>query len=178
MRGGLLNQGRRKQEGTDPALASERKRVTVVATIALVAFLALLVPIAEYSRGQSLTRLLSYALFCTSALAGAVGSLVRIVLDWVQASKRLASQPPALISVALGAVAGGVSGLFFVLAQKIAIGELQPKQAIILLPFVLIVGLVAGLTLDKVFPKLLNLDVVRTEALGGTPVMPNATIAK
>jgi len=74
-----------------------------------------------------------------------------------------------VISAALGAVAGGVSGLFFILAQKIAIGDLQTKQAIILLPFVLIVGLVAGLTLDKVFPKLLSLDVVKTEALEGKP---------
>lgn len=113
--------------------------------------------------------MLSYALFCIPVLGGAVGSLVRIVFDWAKASKRLASQAPALISVALGAVAGGVSGLFFVLAQKIAIGELQAKQAIVLLPFVSIVGLVAGLTLDKVFPKLFSLDVVKTDALHNTP---------
>jgi hypothetical protein len=163
----LLNQQKRKREGIDPGLGSERKRVITIAVVALLLFVGLLVPVAEYSRGDSLSRLLSYALFWVPALAGAVGSLVRTVLDWAQANKRLATQVPAAISVALGAVAGGVSGLFFVLAQKIAIGKLQAEQAIILLPFVLIVGLVAGLTFDKVFPKLLSLDVVRTDALQG-----------
>jgi len=167
----LLNQRKRKQEGTDPALASERKRVTTLAIVALVLFVALLVPISEYSRGQSLGRLLSYALFCIPALAGAVGSLVRIVFDWAQGNKRQVSQSSGVISIVLGAIAGGLSGLFFVLAQKIAIGELLPKQAIILLPFVLIVGLIAGLTLDKVFPKLLSLDLVRTEAIEGKPAI-------
>lgn len=165
----LLSQYQRKQEGRDPALANESKRVTAIAAVSLLAFVALLAPVAEYSRGQSLGRLLSYALFLVPALAGVVGSLVRIVFEWAQASKRLAVQSPAAISAALGGVAGGVSGLFFVLAQKIAIGELQAKQAVILLPFVLIVGLVAGLTLDKVFPKLLTLDVVKTEAIEGKP---------
>lgn len=164
----LLNQQERKREGIDPALANERQRAIIIAMVSLCCFVALLVPIAEYSRGEGLSRLLSYALFYIPVLAGAVGSLVRIVLDWTQANKRLASQSPALISVALGVIAGGVSGLFFVLAQKIAMGELQAKQAIILLPFVSIVGLVAGLTFDKVFPKLLSLDVVRTDALQRT----------
>jgi hypothetical protein len=167
----LLSQEKRKREGIDPAMGSERKRIITIAMVSLLLFIALLVPVAEYSRGESLNRLLSYALFCVPALAGAVGSLVRIVVDWAQSNKRLATQVPAAISVALGAVAGGVSGLFFVLAQKIAIGELQAKQAVILLPFVVIVGLVAGLTLDKVFPKLLSLDVVRTDALQGSRLM-------
>ena len=167
--GTLLNQRKRKQQGVDPTLAREHRRVIAIAALALSFFVALLVAIAEYSRGENLSRMLSYVLFCAPALAGAGGSLVRIVFDWTQAAKRLASQGPPVISAALGAVAGGVSGLFFILAQKIAIGDLQTKQAIILLPFVLIVGLVAGLTLDKVFPKLLSLDVVKTEALEGKP---------
>lgn len=165
----LLKQLRREREGIDPALTRERRRVAAIASVALLLFLAILAPVAEYSRGETLTRMLSYLLFGTPALAGAAGSLVRIVFDWVQGAKRLAPQAPPLISGVLGAVAGGMSGLFFVLAQKIAIGDLQTKQAIILLPFVLIVGLIAGLTLDKVFPKLLSLDVVKTEALEGKP---------
>jgi hypothetical protein len=165
----LLNQRKRKQEGVDPMVASEHKRVTAIAALALLLFAALLLPVAEYSRGESLGRALSYMRFCSPALARAVGSLVRVVFEWAQAGKRLASQAPPVISAALGAVAGGMSGIFFVLAQKIAIGDLQPRQAIILLPFVLIVGLGAGLTLDRVFPKLLKLDVVKTEALEGRP---------
>lgn len=51
----LLNQQKRKREGIDPALASERRRAISIAAVSLLLFVALLVPIAEYSRGEAST---------------------------------------------------------------------------------------------------------------------------
>ena len=71
--GTLLNQRKRKQQGVDPTLAREHRRVIAIAALALSFFVALLVAIAEYSRGENLSRMLSYVLFCAPALAGAGG---------------------------------------------------------------------------------------------------------
>ena len=174
----LLAQRARKEEGIALVFARERKRVSVLAASVFLSFLAILVVMAHLSRSEKLGLAFSYSMLCLPAVAGAVGSLVRLLFDWAQGNKTLASQPSPLISASLGAVAGGVAGLFFVLAQKVAIGNFQDSQAVALLPFVFIVGLVSGLTLDKVFPKLLALDVVKTEALEAKPAGASTTAGK
>ena len=47
------------------------------------------------------------------------------------------------------------------------IKALQEDQASRLVPFTVSIGFIAGLTLDAVFRRLLKVDVVRAEGLGG-----------
>jgi hypothetical protein len=70
------------------------------------------------------------------------------------------------MAVALGFWASGVAGALFVLPQILSLGTLQITQASRLLPFAALIGLLAGLTLEKVFPKLIKVEVpVDTRAL-------------
>jgi hypothetical protein len=165
----LLEQQRRKEAGAVPGWLGESRRVSIVAAVVLAAFLALLWVLAQFSRGPSLGAVLYLVLLWLPAFAGAAGAILRLLFDWAQNKKKLASQAPTLVAATLGAIAGGISGLFFVLAQKIAIDDFGNDQATDLLPFVLVVGLIGGLTVEKIFPKLLSLDVLRTEALEGKP---------
>jgi hypothetical protein len=63
------------------------------------------------------------------------------------------------MTIALGFWASGVAGALFVLPQILSLGTLQTNQALRLLPFATLIGLLAGLTLEKVFPKLIKVEV-------------------
>jgi hypothetical protein len=70
----------------------------------------------------------------------------------------------------LGAIAGGVAGALFIVAQLVAmspeIGQsIWSKQAGRLVPFAVLVGFIAGLTLDAVFRKLVGVNVLSDEML-------------
>ncbi len=62
--------------------------------------------------------------------------------------------------------------MLFITARLVAVSpEVQPavwaKQAGRLVPFAVLIGFVAGMTLDAVFRKLSGVDVVRTDMLEG-----------
>jgi len=105
-------------------------------------------------------------LFGSPALAGASGALIRVVYDhWRQGVKPRGLQP-AIMTTVLGFWASGVAGALFVLPQVLALNGLQRQQANRLLPFAALIGLLAGLTLEKVFPRLIRVDVpIRAEAI-------------
>jgi hypothetical protein len=65
----------------------------------------------------------------------------------------------------------GVTRAVFLMPQIASLGQLQATQALRLLPFSSIVELLTGLTLDRVFPRLLKIEIPVEAALnvsGGT----------
>ncbi len=144
-------------------------RQAVVAAILFIAAIAA-VPVAW---GNELSyRSLLFLLFLCPVLSGISGATIRMIFDWRQGATPHAASS-ALVTAALGLVAGGVSGLLFISAQLSAIpqtndavvAKLQAAQASRLVPFALAIGFVAGLTLDAVFRKLTGIDVVRTDVV-------------
>jgi len=110
-------------------------------------------------------------LFAAPLLAGVAGSTIRLVLDLRQGSAPLSSQS-AITTTALGLIAGGIAGLLFITAQVTtapppgALGQIvDTDQARKLVPFGVLIGFIAGLTLDAVFRKLIATDVVETGAI-------------
>lgn len=110
-------------------------------------------------------------LFASPLLAGVAGSTIRLVLDLRSGSAPLSSQS-AITTAALGLIAGGIAGLLFITAQVTtapppgALGQIvDTGQARKLVPFGVLIGFVAGLTLDAVFRKLIATDVVDTGAI-------------
>ena len=104
-------------------------------------------------------------LFVSPSLAGVAGSTIRLVVDLRQGTVPLSTQS-AITTAALGLIAGGVAGLLFVTAQVTTApaadaGQIVSiEQARKLVPFVVLIGFIAGLTLDAVFRKLIASDVV------------------
>ncbi len=150
-------------------LESERKRTQTLTTLAAtgsVLFVAVLLAIAEAWHSDQLPRSFLLMLFGAPAVAGASGAAIRVVWDhWRQDAIPLALRPVGM-TVALGFWASGIAGALFVLPQILSLGTLQITQASRLLPFAALIGLLAGLTLEKVFPKLIKVEVpVDTRAL-------------
>lgn len=160
----LLEQVKRRSisEMEAQLLQSERKRthaLTVLAVSGLVLFVAVLAAIAEVWHTDLLSRFFLLALFATPAVAGASGAAIRVVWDhWRQDAVPLLLRPAAT-TMALGFWASGVAGALFLLPQIVALGSLQANQASRLFPFAAVIGLLAGLTLDRVFPKLIKVEI-------------------
>jgi len=159
----LKDQLVRRAEEARLRLVEELRReaaVTRHALAAVVLFVAavLCVPLAwgrELSLGVAI-----WLLFITPLLSGVAGSTIRLVFDLRQGSVPLSRQS-AITTAALGLVAGGVAGLLFITAQITTVpGDVSSKQASRLVPFGVVVGFIAGLTLDAVFRKLIASDVV------------------
>jgi len=112
-----------------------------------------------------------WLLFMSPLLAGVAGSTIRLVFDLRQGSALLSRQS-TITTAALGLIAGGVAGLLFITAQvttappSAAAGTIvSPEQVRKLVPFGILVGFIAGLTLDAVFRKLIASDVVDLSAV-------------
>ena len=111
-------------------------------------------------------------LFLSPLLAGVAGSTIRLVVDLRQGTAILSSQS-AITTAALGLIAGGVAGLLFITAQITTAARpadqpdqlLAIEQARKLIPFGVLIGFVAGLTLDAVFRKLMTSDVIDTSSI-------------
>ena len=126
----------------------------------------------------------TWLLFLSPLLAGVAGATIRLVFDSRQGSVPLNRQS-AVTTAALGLVAGGVAGLLFITAQVSTLPDtmanlgdgtatnlvirvagdavasaISAQQASRLVPFGVVIGFIAGLTLDAVFRKLVSSDVV------------------
>jgi hypothetical protein len=104
-------------------------------------------------------------LLFSGALAGAAGSTVRTL--WVKKPDQTIAQ-----TLALGLAAGAISSVLYIAAQIAANPALLRTGATFaselprpLLLFAVVIGFIAGLTFDAVFRKLVETDVVHTEAV-------------
>lgn len=149
-----------------------RKQISVTwrAVIAVLFFLLAVacVPIAM-AWAEIPQALLTSLLFFCPLLAGVAGSTIRLVFDASQRSEALSPQS-AMTTAALGLIAGGVAGLLFITSQITTAtptqsGIVDPGQARKLVLFGVLIGFVAGLTLDAVFRKLISSDVVDVSAI-------------
>jgi hypothetical protein len=148
--------------------------VTLNATFALVLFLLAMTSVGVAWGGTFWNEPWAAAvamtlLFVSPLLAGVSGSTVRLVFDLRQGGAALTSQS-VITTGALGLIAGGVAGLLFITAQVTTAtapaGQIVAiDQARRLVPFTVLIGFIAGLTLDAVFRKLIATDVVEVEGI-------------
>jgi hypothetical protein len=114
------------------------------------------------------TTLLSILLF-SPLLAGISGATARITVDAFGGNVS-ESKSNLLRTAGLGAIAGAVAGLLFIIAQLVAMSPeigaaIWSKQAGRLVPFAVIIGFIAGFTLDAVFRRLAGVNVITDEML-------------
>ncbi len=73
--------------------------------------------------------------------------------------------PPSIwVTLALGMMAGGLGGLLYLVAQT-STTALSDAGALRFVAIMAVVSVVAGLTVETVFRKLLGVDVVQTGAI-------------
>ena len=159
----LLGQRQRKLEFQKEAALGESERhrrgvLTWLATIGSALFVLVLLALVE-SWASQLSRISLWMLFGTPAVAGASGAAVRVLWDnWTQQQAPLDLRPVTM-TIALGFWAAGVAGTLFLLPQIWVLGTLEPAHLTKLSGFAVPIGLLAGLTLDKVFPRLIKYNV-------------------
>lgn len=111
--------------------------------------------------------LLLVALIFAPLFTGAAGPMIRFAIENLQGVKQQRIAPPS-IYIALGAIAGAISGLLFILAQVYANSAdldvaAKSEQLRRLVPFTIAIGFIAGLTFERVFGILFETDVVRAD---------------
>ncbi len=160
----LLAQRERKQELERRAALGEseehrRHVLTLLALIGCGLFVVVLLALVESWVSQELSRVFLWRLFGAPAIAGASGAAIRVLWDnWAQRAIPLQVRPITM-TVALGLWASGVTGALFLLSQVWILGGLDLAHGGKLLGSAITVGLLTGLTLDKVFPKLIKAEV-------------------
>jgi hypothetical protein len=169
----LKDQLARKAEMVRQRMLEERRKETSVswhAAFALVLFFASIMAVAHAWSSVLTQRMAIWLLFMSPLFSGVSGATVRLVFDLRQGAAPLTRQS-AITTAALGLIAGGMAGLLFITAQlttapATASGEIvSSEQATKLVPFGVLIGFVAGLTLDAVFRKLIASDVVEVSAI-------------
>jgi len=152
-------QQRRRGEGQKRAIIAGGLFLVAVALMATGMFLP---------RSQALT--FGATFFLIPLLSGAAGALVRTILNQRQGSISREDDSP-VISIVLGMIAGLASALLFALAQW-AINPPSrdftkgvPEGLSNLLPFLLIIGLTGGLTLELVYRKLQEAKISSTHPI-------------
>ena len=95
-------------------------------------------------------------LFVAPVIAGASGGTIRTLLP-----RTHEVEISTVGSAALGAVAGGVSGLLYLTAQLTSssgttLGELTDREYQVFVLFSVVIGFVAGLALDAVYQRLIS----------------------
>jgi hypothetical protein len=167
----LLTQSQRLEKKRKDIDASKRNkwaaRQVYVAVPLLVASLAA-VPFTWDNPDLPRSSLLSILLM-GPLLGGISGATARTAFEAVGGN--LPAEPPNLgRTCGLGAIAGAVAGALFIVAQLVSMSpEIGPtiwsKQAGRLVPFAVLIGFIAGLTLDAVFRRLAGMSVVTDEML-------------
>lgn len=135
---------------------SDANRRALIAAVLFIACLAVW-PLAWIYAGGDRNWLI-IPLIGGALLAGASGATVRQILDPLQPGAT--ADPTTGISVAfLGMVAGGMTALIFILSEMFALpdaadAKVAAEHAKRLVPFAIVIGFLAGLTLDVAFRKL------------------------
>jgi hypothetical protein len=108
--------------------------------------------------------------FGAPALAGASGGIALNLFDYFRGISTQ-SLRTGLVAAVLGMIAGLMASVLFVVAQwasNPAVKNLAqgiPPELNLLVPFELVIGFIAGLTLETVFTKLQGTDVVHVGAV-------------
>ena len=136
-----------------------RKVLTTLALVGSVAFVVVLLALTRLPAISSLTFWDRCLLFAIPAIAGASGAAIRVLWDnWDQRSTPLDLRPIGM-TVALGFWAAGVVSALFLLEQVWVLGALTSGNWGKLFGACVGIGLLAGLTLNRVFPKLIQSKV-------------------
>lgn len=143
----------------------KEKKLRNQALIAAVLFLAAVVLTVKGTFSPSPSPLIFGLLFLgTPLFAGAAGGIARNIFDSYRGVSYQITHTTLMV-VSLGMMAGVIAALLFVVAQWASnpgIKDLEkaiPPGLNLLIPFELIIGAIAGLTLESVFAKLLRTDV-------------------
>jgi hypothetical protein len=102
-------------------------------------------------------------LVASTLLGGGAGAAIRMVFERRYGAGPLV--PPSIwVTLALGMMAGGLGGLLYLVAQT-STTALSDPGALRFVAIIAVVSVVAGLTVESVFRKLLGVDVVQTGAI-------------
>ena len=102
-------------------------------------------------------------LIASTLLGGGAGAAIRMVFERRYGAGPLV--PPSIwVTLALGMMAGGLGGLLYLVAQPSTTALSEPG-ALRFVAIIAVVSVVAGLTVESVFRKLLGVDVVQTSAI-------------
>jgi hypothetical protein len=139
---------------------TRRRTQNAAAALGLFVLAVLLVPTALVVRDPDTWPELAL-LFVGPLIAGASGGTIRSLLPRIHDL-----EIGTLGSAALGAVAGGVTGLLYLTAQitssiDTALGDLNSRQYQTFVLFSVVMGFVAGLALDHVYQRLITAGVAR-----------------
>jgi len=160
----LLGQRNRKLEQQrramqDAGAVRRARSLRLVAMLGSALFLAMLLILVELMATSQVSRLQLWLLLGAPAVAGASGALIRLLWN-AYADPVPAANLPALTTVlALGIFASGAAGLFFLLPQLWILGSLTDANLLKLAGFAVPIGLIAGLTMDRVFARLIKVEV-------------------
>ena len=148
-------------------LAQARRRGTIQPRAVQVVAMAAAALVAAALAGVALVWSAGFPGWClcfAPFAAGAAGAGTRTAFEHRGQGKQLGCS--ILVALSLGAVAGGMTGLLFAgsqMAASTATGVAVAEQAGHLVPIATGVGFVGGLAMDKVFRRLMGLEVVREE---------------
>ena len=172
----LLNQMQRQRERQAQEALGEgerhrRKVLTFLAVIGSILFIIVLIALTQLPALRGLPFWFKSLLFFIPAVAGASGAAIRVLWDnWDQRSIPLEMRPIAM-TVTLGFWAAGVVAALFLLEQIWVAGTSTTNDPGRFFGPCIAIGLIAGLTLNRVFPKLIQADVptqVRFAEKGGS----------
>ncbi len=160
----LINQMQRQREQARLAAFSKNERhrqkvLTWLALLGSVFFLAVLLSLTELPALSALSFWFRCLLLIAPALAGASGAAIRVLWDnWSQNAVPLELRPIGM-TIALGFWAAGVLAALFLLEQIWVSGNSAADTTGKFLGVGIAIGLIAGLTLNRVFPKLIQMEV-------------------
>jgi hypothetical protein len=160
----LINQIERRQERARQAALgeNERHRQRVLTTLAIVGsgcFLTVLFSLTQLPALSSHSFGFRCLLLIAPAVAGASGAAIRVLWDnWSQSAVPLVLRPIGM-TIVLGFWAAGVLAAVFLLEQLWVSGNSTNDTAGKFLGAGVTIGLIAGLTLNRVFPKLIQMEV-------------------
>lgn len=159
----LLAQRNRKLEQQRSALqdagALERaRRLRVVALLGVVLFVLVLLILVELMEPQ-VSQGRVWLLFAGPAVAGASSALIRMLWDALGGPASAGELPSVATVMTLGAFASVAAGPLFLLPQLWILERLTDAGLLKLAGFAMPIGLIVGLTMDRVFASLIKIDV-------------------
>jgi hypothetical protein len=143
----------------------ETKEIRSHAFIAIAMFVvALVLAFAGYLFTRPQLGLPTWLLLFSTLLGGGSGAAIRMVFERRYGVGALVT-PSIMVTLGLGMISGGLAALLYIVSQPGEVDLTGSSAALRLVSIVTVVSVVAGLTAETVFRKLLGVDVVRTQAV-------------